>query len=351
MPFSPDSLLWYPVLIQAAMFVLFSGALLGRAAWLPKAYLRLSGKREIAHEGLIHYLNDSKSNGESALKALQELPVGEQLALLVGLTSQLGGSEQERLMELAQGLGLLEAATAACGSQSWWERLHGVRTLLLLGAYERIPMVLVKDDHALVRADAVRRWTDRPAEGIPHLLRLLDDPSPVGRFAVQDALLRMGGTVAEPLADYLADSKSVGLEAALEVAARLADPGHNEVARQLSRAESAPIRARAATLLGALGGKEGAARLLEMLADPDSGVKQASLKALGRLGEWSVAPQVAAVLGDDDWYVRRAAALALLSLGSAGQLFLSKISREGTEAGTMARYALSLPESSREAAL
>jgi HEAT repeat protein len=223
--------------------------------------------------------------------------------------------------------------------------------LLLLGAYDRIPVALVKDDHPLVRAEAVRRWTDRPAEGIPHLLRLIDDPSPVGRFAVQDALLRMGGEVAEPLARYLEDPKSAGLEAGLEVAARLAHPSHHEVAQKLSLSASAGVRARAASLLGALGGEQGGARLLEMLSDPQPEVRQSVLKALGRLGEWPVAPQVAALLSDSDWHVRRAAALSLLCLGSAGQLFLSKLSREEGEAGVMARYALSLPESARETAL
>jgi HEAT repeat protein len=279
------------------------------------------------------------------------LPIREQLALLVGLTSQLGGTEQERLEDLAQNLGLLEAATSACSSAIWWERLHGVRTLLLLGTYDRIPMALVKDEHALVRAEAVRRWTDRPIEGVPHLLRLIDDPSPVGRFAVQDALLRMGGAVAEPLAEYLEDPRSAGLEAGLEVAARLAHPSHHAVAQKLSTTSSSSVRARAASLLGALGGEQGGRRLLEMLSDSEPEVRQAALRALGRLGEWSVAPQVAALLSDEDWHVRRAAALASLSLGSAGQLFLSKISRETSEAGVMARYALSLPESAREAAL
>lgn len=349
MPSNLESLLWWPVLIQSGLFALLATAMLARAAWIPAQLRALAQEQETARERLFQFLTESPTPPEEALDALARLPRSQQLALLGGLSRQLDGPEGARLRELAGSLGLVGAAVAACSRPSWWERLYGVRTLLLLGAPASIPESLVRDPHPLVRAEAVRRWSGQPAEGIPHLLALLDDPTPVGRFAVQDALLKIGHPAAKALGEYLSQDHPEGLTAAIEVARRLADSSHLEPALQLSRSDRAEIRARSAELLGSLGGPQAKERLLELLGDADAAVREAALSSLAVTGEWSVAPQVAALLHDPEWSVRRRAALTLAKFGSSGKLYLRKAAPEAGPAGTMARYALSLPPSALEA--
>jgi HEAT repeat protein len=319
--------------------------MMARAAWIPARARKLGVRLERARELLFAYLTDPLGPAGEPLEALAVLPRSEQLAMLGGLSRQLDGPEKARLEGLAASLGLVEAAVAACSRRLWWERLHGVRTLLLLGAPASIPEKLVRDSHPLVRAEAVRRWSGVPLEGIPHLLVLLDDPTPVGRFAVQDALLKIGSAASKALGEYLTRANPAGLTAAIEVAARLADSTHLQPALDLSSVESAEVRASAARLLGSLGGAQARERLLELLTDQSPAVRQAALSSLAGIGEWSVAPQVASCLSDQEWAVRQRAALTLSEFGSVGKLYLLKAAeQQDGPAAIMARYALSLPQ-------
>ncbi len=349
MPSNLESWLVWPVLLESSLFGFFALIMLVRAAWIPARVRRLSARLDSARDALFAYLTDPSARRDPVLEQLERLPQPQQLALLGGLSRQLDGLERVRLEALASSLGLVDAAVAACASDTWWKRLQGVRTLLLLGSPSSIPFEMVRDPHALVRAEAVRRWANTPIEGIPHLLALLDDPTPVGRFAVQDALLRIGSPVTRALGEHLVKARPLGLTAAIEVAARLADSSHLKPGLALSYYETFEVRAAAAGLLGALGGAESRERLLHMLEDQSSLVREATLSALAGMGEWSVAPTVARLLRDDEWSVRRRAALSLAHFGSAGKLYLMKASEEPGPAGEMARYALSLPDSALEA--
>lgn len=349
MPSSLESFLVWPVMLEGSLFGVFAMVMLVRAAWIPARVRRLSARLDSARDALFAYLTDPSARRDPVLDQLERLPQPQQLALLGGLSRQLDGLERVRLEALASSLGLLDAAVAACSSPTWWKRLQGVRTLLLLGSPTSIPLDMVRDSHALVRAEAVRRWSNTPIEGIPHLLALLDDATPVGRFAVQDALLRIGSPVAKALGDHLVKADSRGLTAAIEVAARLADSSHLKPGLALSRHALAEVRVASAGLLGALGGAESRERLLQMLADESPAVREATLSALAGMGEWSVAPTVSRLLLDPEWSVRRRAALSLAHFGSAGKLYLLKASETQGVAGEMARYALSLPDSALEA--
>jgi HEAT repeat protein len=98
-------------------------------------------------------------------------------------------------------------------------------------------------------------------------------------------------------------------------------------------------------LLGAIGGAEAAARLIELLSDDDARVRAGAASALGRMRYWQAGSLLAERLRDQRWRVRREAGLALRALGAAGTLFLRKaLKGEDRFAADMAEQVLDLPE-------
>lgn len=205
---------------------------------------------------------------------------------------------------------------------------------------------LFDDRHAEVRAQAAVWAADRsePAS-IMGLLGLLADAEPLCRFSAQDALLRCGPPAVDPLAQKLATSHGVGLEAALEVAIGLADPCLLPAALALCREGQPRARALAAALAGSLGGAEAVSVLVGMLDDTDPGARAAAARSLSRLGQWQTAPAVALLLGDRHWMVRREAGEALRNLGGPGILLLRRaLGDPDPFAQDMARHVLDVIE-------
>ncbi len=176
------------------------------------------------------------------------------------------------------------------------------------------------------------------------MLKMLADPATQARFAVQDALLRMGAIVAEPLAEFLETHSGSPAESGLRVAGALAEARFLPAALRLSTADEAGVRVAAANLLGAIGSAASAERLTELLKDPDSSVRGAAANGLGRMQHWPAASQLAESLRDRTWRVRRDAALALRAIGAPGVLFLRRaLKGDDAFAADMAQQILDLP--------
>jgi HEAT repeats len=172
----------------------------------------------------------------------------------------------------------------------------------------------------------------------------LADPATQARFAVQDALLRMGSIIADPLATFLETHSGLPAESGLRVAESLAEPRFLPAALRHSTSEKIGVRTAAANLLGAIGGAESAARLIELLKDPDSVVRAAAAHSLGRMQHWPAASQLAECLQDRTWRVRRDAGLALRALGAPGALFLRRALKGNDPfAADMSQQVLDLP--------
>lgn len=284
------------------------------------------------------------------------LPVRLQIRLFTHLAPSLSGAKKQQLTELARALGLLARAATRCRSQWWWRRLQGARLFTLLGGGEHVVPVLFSDRVALVRAQAAEWAVEHPTPTvIKALLLLLGDAESLCRFAAQDALLRLGPLVAEPLVDLLGFHHRVGhlwplrmtagVETALEVAVGLADARFFSPALTLCHSATAGVRALAATLLGALGGREGVEVLTALLDDDVPEVRTTAARALGKLRYWPAAAALATLLRDPAWDVRREVGLALRSLGPPGLLFLCRSLQDADRfAADMARHMLDLPD-------
>jgi HEAT repeat protein len=197
-----------------------------------------------------------------------------------------------------------------------------------------------------VRAQAAEWAVDHPApEVVEALLDLLDDAAGTVRFAAHASLLRMGDVVIEPLTRLLARPDGDRVEAALGVAAGLADPRLLPPILAACRSRLPRARALAATALGITGGHDGVAALTALLDDPAPTVRAAAAQALGRLGFWPAAQRLAPLLRDAAWSVRREAGLALRAFGAPGVLYLRRLlSDHDPFAVDMARHVLDLPD-------
>jgi HEAT repeat protein len=179
---------------------------------------------------------------------------------------------------------------------------------------------------------------------ISAMLKMLADPATQARFAVQDAMLRMGSIVAEPLAAFLETHSGLPAESGLRVAESLAETRFLPAALRHSASEDAGVRIAATSLLGAIGGAAPGERLTELLKDTDSRVRAMAAHGLGRMQHWQAASQLAETLRDRAWRVRRDAALALRAIGAPGALFLRRaLKGEDAFAADMAQQILDLP--------
>ncbi len=340
-----DALLVPVVIIECILAMDALMVFLGHGLWLRWHRSRSSARVGQARAALATALDDP-SPPEALLRLVRALSPRWQVRLLVDAARNLSGDRRERISMLAREAGLVDGARAWCHSRFWWRRLHGARLLTVLGHGEPVMPALLADPHPAVRAQAVEWAADHPTPGvIDALLYLLDDESGLTRYTVRDSLLRMGDAVIEPLVSCLSRHTSRQVEAALEVATGLADPRF--LAPALAACSNRLPRARVlgATLLGAVGGRDGAKALMALLADPEPGVRASASQALGRLGYWPAAPRLAPLLRDLVWSVRREAGLALRAFGAPGVLYLRRLlSDDDPFAVDMARQILDLPD-------
>lgn len=298
-------------------------------------------------------LGAAAADGTSALPVLRSLPPSLQMHLFVELSPSLAGAERMRLGAVGESLGLVARAAALCRSRFEMRRLLGARLLGAMEARHPVLIELLQDTSPWVRAQAAELVLHQPDPAIvDRLIRLLQDVEPICRFSAQDTLLRLETHGVAALAEFLAsEADAAALEAALDVAVGLAEARLLEPGLVLSTHARARVRARAAALLGGIGGAAAADRLHSMLADVAAEVRAAAAAGLGHLGHWPAAPKIARLLHDPSWDVRRAAGLALRALGSTGELLLRRLLGDADRlAAEMAQHVLDLPHTAPAAA-
>jgi hypothetical protein len=287
-----------------------------------------------------------RTAAESHIEWLRSQPARIHEALLLPVARSLDRDACAPVLELAHAIGLVARAEKLCCSRFWWRRLRGARVLTVLRGGDTVMPLLLHDAHAVVRAQAAE-WAASQASPriVATLLEHVNDPESFSRFAVQDALVRMGDLAVDHVRRYLEEHKDALADGALRVAFAMADPRFVPVATRLAQNPNAEVRARAVALLGAVGAADEVAPVTAHLTDPEPAVRAAAARALGRMGHWPRAPALASLMRDTSWDVRRAAGLALRDLGSPGLIMLRKMSTDANQfAADMARQVLDLPE-------
>ncbi|MFL5527118.1 MAG: HEAT repeat domain-containing protein [Gemmatimonadaceae bacterium] len=339
-----ERLLNIVMLIEIALLSLAVSVFFVSGVWRFLNERRLLVLTTAARESLARLVTSGHVNVEQ-VQALRELSHEVQVIAFLEISRTLTGTGKERLRFIADEVGLVQRARQMCASRRWTIRLRGTRILSRMDVPDPLVMQMLADPHPAVRAQAAEWAAAQPSlPVVSAMLVLLADQATQARFAVQNALLRMGGVVASPLAEFLATHSGRAVEAGLRVAESLAEPSFGPPALKLSRNDNAAIRGGAAKLLGAVGGAEGAARLIELLGDEDSHVRAAAAQSLGRMQHWQAASLLAACLRDPTWRVRRDAGLALRSIGAPGALFLRRALKDDDRfAADMAQQVLDLP--------
>ena len=286
------------------------------------------------------------SDSPQDVATFARLPWTVQQELIHEFGASLTGSGRERLTSLGVRARVARRAEALCASPWWWSRLAGARVLTALDHDCAAMRPLLRDRSAVVRAQAFVWAAGRVDEAvIDELVSRLADPERLCRFTVQDSLLRLGRPAARALQRFLSDPDRPGLPDALAVARGLALPELLDPALDLARHPSDEVRARAAAVLGMLGGDRAVETLVTQLDDHAYPVRAAAARALGDLGAWMASSALLRLLGDTSWPVRRESALALRRMGGVGLLTLRRaLQAENPFAADMARQVLDLPE-------
>jgi len=339
-----ENLLTIVMLIEIGLLTLAVGLFFLHGIWLFFENKRLQRLTKSARESLARLVNRGFVDVEE-IQALRELPNDVQVIAFLEISQTLTGTGKERLGFVAQQVGLGDRARKLCESGRWTHRLRGARILSRLDVADPLVQKLLADPHPAVRAQAAEWAAAQPSPPvISAMLVLLADPATQARFAVQNALLRMGGVVAGPLAEFLETHSGPAAEAGLRVATSLAEPSFGPPALRHSRADNVDVRVAAALLLGGVADAAAAERLMALLSDEDSGVRAAAAKSLGRMQYWQAGSQLAERLRDSAWRVRKEAGLALRAIGAPGTLFLRRAMKgDDRFAADMAQQVLDLP--------
>jgi hypothetical protein len=330
--------------IEIALLVVAVVVFFAHGVWLFVSQKKFLRDMTAARDSLTRLLTRGTINVEE-IDALRRVPRDAQVAAFLEASRNLTGTGKERLRFVAHEVSLLDRARKLCESGRWTRRLRGARLLARMDVADPLIEKLLADPNPAVRAQAAEWAATHPAPSIISImLTMLADPATQARFAVQDALLRMGPTIADPLASFLETHSGLPAESGLRVAESLAEPRFLPAAVRHSASEEVGVRTAAANLLGAIGGAESAGRLTELLKDPESLVRAAAAHGLGRMQHWPAASKLAECLRDSTWRVRLDAGLALRALGAPGALFLRRaLKGNDAFAADMSQQVLDLP--------
>ena len=333
------------MLIELGLLVLAVGVFFTHGLWLLLTQKRALRQMETGRDSLAKLLTRGTVSVEE-IDVLRQLPRDVQVMAFLEISRNVSGAGKERLRFVAGEVSLIERARKLCESRNWTKRLRGARLLARMDVADPLVEKLLADPNPAVRAQTAEWAAAHPSPTvISAMLEMLADPATQARFAVQDALLRMGSIIAQPLAAFLETHTGPPAENGLRVAESLAETRFLPAALRLSASEETGVRIAATNLLGSIGDSASAGRLTDLLKDSDSHVRAAAAHGLGRMQYWQAASQLAETLRDSTWRVRRDSALALRAIGAPGVLFLRRaLKGNDAFAADMAQQILDLPE-------
>jgi HEAT repeat protein len=262
---------------------------------------------------------------EHALDDLVGLQRRAAVPLLRALAVDLDGEALGRLRAAAEATGLDHSIRRLARSRRWRRRLAAAQLAHLLRHGDPARIALLRDRRALVRARVAEGLSPPDAQAHGALLvSLLADTDHGVVFSAQQALLRGGGGVVDPLADALGRARFRGLTRALEVAASLPDPALAAPLTRLAGHTDGAVRALAARGLGNVGVRGALTVIGGLLDDTEPAVRAAAASAAGTMRAIELATSLGRALSDRDWEVRYRAAAALGELGAPGLLVLRR---------------------------
>lgn len=241
----------------------------------------------------------------------------------------LSGAEREKLIGLAQELGLTKRDLLRLGSRRRWSRARAAENLGYVGGREAVfPLTrLLSDEDETVRAVAARALSRiGTPEAARALAGVLDSPSELTGLRAAENLERIGPLATPHLTALLGtDKRRAQLLAARILGNLRAHEARNALRQSISRHQPTDLKAQAALALGKIGDPEDVPALLEATGDEEWPVRTQAANALGMIGETSAIPTLEAMAADREWWVRVNASRALAGMGPEGERALLKL--------------------------
>jgi HEAT repeat protein len=251
----------------------------------------------------------------------------EFLRLWVYTRSMLEGAAADRLIALAEKLGLREFVRAQANQAHLGTRLLAMQALGYLRDAESIAKLVAATDDAnplvsITAAEALAAID--PARAVALLIPKIPARRDWPRTHVFNLLQRAGsGLLSEPLYRYVRTAADEDAAYLLQFAEIVEFDVRDAIAVELLRSSSNPELLAAA--LKAATGHAPVPRMDELLAHPAWYVRMQAAKLVGRIGRTEDAGRLETLLADEEWWVRFRAAKALAGLPGVRAIDLERI--------------------------
>lgn len=267
--------------------------------------------------------------------------------LMVEYLVVLRGAERERLVGLAEEVGLVKSYFSRLHARDRWQRARAAENLGYFGGPTAVPPLtdLLLHPDETVRAVAARALarigTPEAAEA---LAKTLSDPSELTRLRMAENLERIGFLAVRPLIEVLQGEDPRARVFAVRILGNLraAEAGPS-LRKAMREGASTDVRAQAVLATGKVGDPEDVPALRKAAADGDWPVRAQAANALGMIGDVSAIPTLQKLTVDGEWWVRLNASRALVNMGPVGERALAEI-LEGEDRFARDRVAATLEE-------
>lgn len=307
---------------------------------------RLRSRRRRFEPALYNFL----ATGEVS-PALREAEDRDFLAtLIVEFLTRMRGSQGRRLIELAEGLGLIERDLDRLGSRQRWRRAKAAENLGYYGRPETAGAVseLLTDQDETIRAVAARALSRLGTEGAARALAArLASSSELTSLRMAENLERIGPLAVQPLIELLKSEKEEERQAQVFAARILGNLRVSEARAALGRTIQShwntDLRAQATLALGKIGDPEGLTTVLEAAEDGSWPVRVQAASALGMIGDTASIPMLENLAADEEWWVRLNACRSLVNMDLEGVRALARL-LEGPDRFARDRAAAAMEE-------
>jgi HEAT repeat protein len=304
--------------------------------------------RELRSElqpALVAYLNDDLDLDRMLKKVGNDREIIELLILYY--LERLEGESRDKLVKLAQVLGLVDHSVKQLRSLDW---THRDLAAMKLGAYsveDAVPVLAkrLQDGHVQVRYTAARSLgVIGSNEAFQALLDILDRPELMDGTRILEIVQSMRrGQTAEPLRvilfseDYPLRSKLI----AIDLVGDIRDYNSVGLLHEIMRSTNKEKVVRAIKAVGKIGHPQSIDDILERASSSEWEIRAQALKAIGSLEIEEGIPALRQGLSDPSYWVRRNAAESLTMFGERGKDILDEVlETSDTFAQDIARYQL-----------
>ncbi|MEJ7872761.1 MAG: HEAT repeat domain-containing protein [Rubrobacteraceae bacterium] len=256
-------------------------------------------------------------------------------SLMIDYLYVLSGEQHDRLVRLAEEVGLVRRYLEKLRSRGRWRKARAAENLGHFGGPEHIdPLAqLLSHPDETLRAVAARALARiGTPEAARKLARQLGDTSELTRLRMAENLERIGASSIEPLAEVLEEARVCGegrLYGPVQAARVLGQLRAAEARPALGHAalfgENVDLRAKAALALGKIGDPDDLPTLFTAAEDEAWPVRAQAASSLGAIGDLAAIPVLRNLTLDREWWVRLNASRSLANMGPEGERALTSL--------------------------